>query len=127
MFEIDCELDEEDTLSYQDSFKWYSYSRNKAYNYGNSNSSYNLDTTDLNLYGDTDDEEDGESGMLTTNTIVMIQDSAIGTEGKSGWIQTTWMILYGLNQRTNITMRKIVSAVTIAGHMFCWMMLYIQK
>ena len=59
MFEIDCELDEEDTLSYQDSFKWYSYSRNKAYNYGNSNSSYNLDTTDLNLYGDTDDEEDG--------------------------------------------------------------------
>ena len=59
MFEIDCELDEEDTLSYQDSFKWYSYSRNKAYNYENSNSSYNLDTTDLNLYGDTDDEEDG--------------------------------------------------------------------
>lgn len=59
MFEIDCELDEEDTLSYQDSFKWYSYSRNKAYNYGNSNSSYNLDTTDLNLYGDTDDEEEG--------------------------------------------------------------------
>lgn len=59
MFEIDCELDEEDTLSYQDSFKWYCYSRNKAYNYGNSNSSYNLDTTDLNLYGDTDDEEDG--------------------------------------------------------------------
>ena len=59
MFEIDCELDEEDTLSYQDSFKWYSYSRNKAYNYGNSNSSYNLDTTDLNLYGDTDEDEDG--------------------------------------------------------------------
>ena len=59
MFEIDCDLDEEDTLSYQDSFKWYCYSRNKAYNYGNSNSSYNLDTTDLNLYGDTDDEEEG--------------------------------------------------------------------
>lgn len=59
MFEIDCDLELEDTLSYQDSFKWYSYSRNKAYNYGNSNSSYNLDTTDLNLYGDTDDEEEG--------------------------------------------------------------------
>ena len=59
MFEIDCELDEEDTLSYQDSFKWYCYSRNKAYNYENSNSSYNLDTTDLNLYGDTDEDEDG--------------------------------------------------------------------
>ena len=49
-FEIDCELELEDTLSYQDSFKWYSYSRNKA---------YNLDTTDLNLYGD-DNEDDGE-------------------------------------------------------------------
>jgi hypothetical protein len=58
-FEIDCELELEDTLSYQDSFKWYSYSRNKAYNYENPNFSYNLDITDLNLYGD-DDEDDGE-------------------------------------------------------------------
>ena len=58
-FEIDCNLELEDTLSYQDSFKWYSYSRNKAYNYENSGTSYNLDTTDLNLYGD-DDEDDGE-------------------------------------------------------------------
>ena len=58
-FEIDCELELEDTLSYQDSFKWYSYSRNKAYNYENSGTSYNLDTTDLNLYGD-DNEDDGE-------------------------------------------------------------------
>lgn len=57
MFEIDCDLDEEDTLSYQDSFKWYSYSQNKAYNYENCNFSYTLDTTDLNLYGDTDDDE----------------------------------------------------------------------
>ena len=53
-FEIDCNLELEDTLSYQDSFKWYSYSRNKAYNYENPNFSYNLDITDLNLY------EDGE-------------------------------------------------------------------
>ena len=58
-FEIGCDLELEDTLSYQDSFKWYSYSRNKAYNYENSETSYNLDTTDLNLYGD-DDEDDGE-------------------------------------------------------------------
>ena len=58
-FEIDCELELEDTLSYQDSFKWYSYNQNKAYNYENSGTSYNLDTTDLNLYGD-DDEDDGE-------------------------------------------------------------------
>ncbi len=58
-FEIDCELELEDTLSYQDSFKWYSYNQNKAYNYENSGTSYNLDTTDLNLYGD-DNEDDGE-------------------------------------------------------------------
>ena len=57
-FEIDCDLELEDTLSYQDSFKWYSYNLNKAYNYENSHYSYNLDTTDLNLYGDTDDDED---------------------------------------------------------------------
>ena len=58
-FEIDCELELEDTLSYQDSFKWYSYNQNKAYNYENSGTSYNLDTTDLNLYGD-DNEDNGE-------------------------------------------------------------------
>ena len=57
-FEIDCDLELEDTLSYQDSFKWYSYNLNKAYNYENSHFSYNLDTTDLNLYGDTDDDDD---------------------------------------------------------------------
>lgn len=57
-FEIDCQLELEDTLSYQDSFKWYSYHLDKAYNYENSNFSYNLDTTDLNLYGDTDDNEE---------------------------------------------------------------------
>ena len=57
-FEIDCDLDMEDTLSYQDSFKWYGYNQNKAYNYENSSFSYTLDTTDLNLYGDTDEEED---------------------------------------------------------------------
>lgn len=58
-FEIDCDLELEDTLSYQDSFKWYSYDQSKAYNYENSGTSYNLDTTDQNLYGD-DDEDDGE-------------------------------------------------------------------
>ena len=59
-FEIECYLEPEDTLSYQDSFKWYSYNLNKAYNYENSSFSYNLDTTDLNLYGDTDDNEEEE-------------------------------------------------------------------
>ena len=56
--EIECNLEETYTLSYQDSFKWYSYSRSRAYNYENPETSYNLDTTDLNLYGDTDEDED---------------------------------------------------------------------
>ena len=62
-FEIDCDLDMEDTLSYQDSFKWYSYNQNKAYNYENSSFSYTLDTTDLNLYGDTDEDEDEDESL----------------------------------------------------------------
>lgn len=59
-FEIDCILGKWDTLSYQDSFKWYNYDQNKAYNYVNSGASYNLDTTDLNLYGDDNEDDDGE-------------------------------------------------------------------
>ena len=62
-FEIDCDLDMEDTLSYQDSFKWYGYNQNKAYNYENSSFSYTLDTTDLNLYGDTDEDEDEDESL----------------------------------------------------------------
>ena len=62
-FEIDCDLDMEDTLSYQDSFKWYGYNQNKAYNYENSSFSYALDTTDLNLYGDTDEDEDEDESL----------------------------------------------------------------
>lgn len=51
-------MQEQRPYTYQDSFKWYSYNSGKAYNYGNSEISYNLDTTDLNLYGDIDDDEE---------------------------------------------------------------------
>lgn len=57
-FSIRCDLDTYDTLSYQDSFKYYEYDRNTAYNYADSHYDYNLDTTDYNLEGD-DDEDDG--------------------------------------------------------------------
>lgn len=56
-FSIRCDLDTYDTLSYQDSFKYYDYNRNIAYNYADSHYDYTLDTTDLNLEGD-DDEDD---------------------------------------------------------------------
>lgn len=59
-FEIDCELGEEETLSYQDSFKWYRYAQNKAYNYPHAKYTYELDTTDLNLYGDQDEDDDDD-------------------------------------------------------------------
>ena len=56
-FEIDCDLGMDNTLSYQDSFKWYDYDERKAYNYKHSEDDYLLDTTDRNLNGD-DDESD---------------------------------------------------------------------
>lgn len=58
-FSIRCELDTYDVLSYQDSFKFYDYDRNIAYNYADSCYSYNLDTTDYNLEGDDDEDDDG--------------------------------------------------------------------
>lgn len=57
-FSIRCDLDTYDTLSYQDSFKYYDYDGNIAYNYADSRYDYNLDTTDLNLEGDYDDDDD---------------------------------------------------------------------
>lgn len=51
-FEIDCWLNEKDMLSYQDSFKWYSYDKDKAYNYKAAEYSHCLDTTERNLYED---------------------------------------------------------------------------
>ena len=59
-FHIECNLDCDDTLSYQDSFKWYDMDKGIAYNYPENGAEYNLDTTDLNLYGDTDDDDDDD-------------------------------------------------------------------
>jgi len=57
-FSIKCELDTYDTLSYQDSFKYYDYDNNIAYNHFDAPHSYELDTTDVNLEGDYDDDDD---------------------------------------------------------------------
>lgn len=50
---ISCDLDFDDELSYQDSFKWYNMSRREAYNFSRSGC-YELDTTEGRL------EEEGE-------------------------------------------------------------------
>lgn len=57
-FSIRCNLDTYATLSYQDSFKFYDYDKSIAYNYADVRYDYNLDTTDLNLQGDYDDDDD---------------------------------------------------------------------
>lgn len=57
-FSIRCDLDTYDTLSYQDSFKYFDYDSNIAYNYPNCPYDYCLDTTDVNLDGDSDDDDD---------------------------------------------------------------------
>lgn len=56
-FSIRCDLGWEDTLSYQDSFKFLDYKNKRAYNFKFSDYYEALDTTDLNLNGD-DDEDD---------------------------------------------------------------------
>lgn len=56
-FSIRCELGTSDTLSYQDSFKFYDFSKNVAYNHTGSFYDYCLDTTDLNLEGDEDEAD----------------------------------------------------------------------
>lgn len=55
-FHIHCDLDWDDTLSYQDTFKYYNMSTHKADNYGAGN--LDLATTDSSL--DYDDEDHGE-------------------------------------------------------------------
>lgn len=57
-FHISCTLGMEDILSYQDSFKWYDYNNDVAYNFHHPDATYDLATTDLNLYGDDDCEDD---------------------------------------------------------------------
>lgn len=64
VFQTPMEVDYETTLSYQDSFKYLDYSNQIAYNVKEAvsdpcNLEY-LDTTNLNLNGDCDDDDEGE-------------------------------------------------------------------
>ena len=57
-FYIDCSLETYETLSYQDSFRYYNYGQGKAYNYQESHHGYCLDTTDGSIDGNDDDDDD---------------------------------------------------------------------
>lgn len=50
-FYIDCGLACDDPLSYQDSFKWYSYNNDRAYNFCSCDYDYDLATTDGSIDG----------------------------------------------------------------------------
>ena len=62
-FHIDCDLDWDDTLSYQDTFKWYSMYNHRAYNYEAGD--YMLDVTEGSLdaseNGDNDEPQEYDS------------------------------------------------------------------
>lgn len=55
-FSIPCSLSSGDYISYQDSFKWYDYDAQTAYNYETAGCTRNLDTTDVYFEGGNYDE-----------------------------------------------------------------------
>ena len=57
-FYIDCDLETDEPMSYQDSFRYYNYSEKKAYNYSDCHYSYCLDTTDGSIDGNDEDDDD---------------------------------------------------------------------
>ena len=56
-FSIECRLFEDDTLSYQDSFVYYDYNKDIAYNYGDAYYTDKLDVTDRYFERSHDNEE----------------------------------------------------------------------
>lgn len=67
-FSIECNLDWEDTLSYQDSFKWYNMNSLKADNFGSGN--LNLGITDYCL-NDDQREYDDYHGYYCNETVLV--------------------------------------------------------
>ena len=66
-FRIECDLDWDDTLSYQDSFKWYNHSEETADNYGNGDIA--LDITDGSLNGEEEYDDFHEYHCNETNLV----------------------------------------------------------
>lgn len=66
-FKIECRLDTDDPLSYQDSFKWYNSNREEAYNYDDVSYDYELDTT--NGYIEDDSEWDSWHDRSCASTV----------------------------------------------------------
>lgn len=75
-FYIECNRDDDDVISYQDSFKYYDICHRKAYNYRTSGTSYDLSTTDR--YLEQCDNYDEYHDEYTDNDLVTV--SYHGTE-----------------------------------------------
>ena len=74
-FYIDCDLEIDDILSYQDSFKWYDIGKRRAFNYEVDGYDYMLDTTDGSINGQDDEDESYDEyhdryGDFETTTVV---------------------------------------------------------
>lgn len=69
-FSIECQLDFGDTLSYQDSFKWYDVNSREAYNYHADYANINLAKTDGILYDPRN--YDDYHGCYTWNDVVSV-------------------------------------------------------
>ena len=66
-FRIECDLEYDDTLSYQDSFKWYNQSGRTADNYGSGDIA--LDITDGSLNGEEEYDDFHEYHCNETNLV----------------------------------------------------------
>lgn len=69
-FYIECERNDDDVISYQDSFKYYDICKRKAYNYRTSGTSYDLSTTDR--YLDQCENYDEYHDEYTDNDLVTV-------------------------------------------------------
>ncbi len=72
-FYIDCDLETYDTLSYQDSFKFYDIRNRRAYNHPTDSAQYSLDTTEGSIDGDEEDDNyDDYHDCYTNNDTVTV-------------------------------------------------------
>lgn len=67
---IPCDLDEDDYVSYQDSFKWYDIDRRRAYNYEADGATAELDVTDGRM--DIEEDYDEYHQEYTRNNTVTV-------------------------------------------------------
>ena len=79
-FYIECNLDNEDTLSYQDTFKFYNWDEHKAYNYSKRGAIYDLASTNDRFYGEDECENYDEYHDEYTN------DEVISVYYNGSWI-----------------------------------------